>query len=332
MVDLARQFGEAMGNRKALRDALGTRADPRLLDTLTEPHERGAILVAAVFDAFFSVYINRTRDLIRIAYPDGRAIVPNFLDADLANRLAEEAAKSAMAIQNMCLRALDYCPPVDITFGDYLRALVTSERDLDAEDSMGYRAAVVNAFRARGIRPSGVISYSDDALSWDQYEGPSDVRLDFREFDAAKNDPGKLRKMFARTWLQVNAHLSQFRLANDLPVQSKSVTPRLLIRPDRLPESRVFAEFVQRAPDTFIDPDEPAAGTFTFRGGTTVLVNDIGEVQYMISKPMSGTEGDRRREAQRAFLKRTAESFSLAAHIAYDHEKENAFRGIHRGF
>jgi len=55
MVDLARQFGEAMGNRKALRSALGTRPDPHVLDTTFEPHERGAILVAAVFDAFFTV-------------------------------------------------------------------------------------------------------------------------------------------------------------------------------------------------------------------------------------------------------------------------------------
>ena len=90
-----------------------------------EPHERGAILVAAVFDAFFSVYISRTRDLIRMAYPDGRELVPNFLHADLANRLADEAAKTATRIQNICLRALDYCPPVDITFGDFLRSLVT---------------------------------------------------------------------------------------------------------------------------------------------------------------------------------------------------------------
>jgi hypothetical protein len=128
MVDLARQFGEAMGNRKALRSALGTPPDPRVLEAAFEPHERGTILVAAVFDAFFSCYINRTRDLVRMAYPDGRDIVPNFLNANLANRLADEAAKTASRIQNICLRALDYCPPVDISFGDYLRALSTLAR------------------------------------------------------------------------------------------------------------------------------------------------------------------------------------------------------------
>jgi hypothetical protein len=135
LVDLARQFGEAMGVRRALRNALGTPPDPHALDHTDEPHDRGAILVAAVFDAFFSVYIERTRDLVRMSYPDGRAIVPNFLHADLANRLAAEAAKTAMRIQNICMRALDYCPPVDITFGDFLRALVTSDRDAVADDA-----------------------------------------------------------------------------------------------------------------------------------------------------------------------------------------------------
>ena len=68
IVDLARQFGEAMGNRKALRSALGTPPDPRVLENTFEPHERGGILVAAVFDAFFTIYINRRQANLTV-YP-----------------------------------------------------------------------------------------------------------------------------------------------------------------------------------------------------------------------------------------------------------------------
>src|SRR5207245_10962177 len=53
LVQLARQFGEAIGMRKTLRAALGTPPNSRMLETVWEPHARGAILVAAVFDAFF---------------------------------------------------------------------------------------------------------------------------------------------------------------------------------------------------------------------------------------------------------------------------------------
>jgi len=47
----------------------------------------------------------------------------------------------------MCIRALDYCPPVDITFGDYLRALITADVDLVPGDEHHYRVAIIEAFR-----------------------------------------------------------------------------------------------------------------------------------------------------------------------------------------
>ena len=54
-------------------------------------------------------------------------------------------------VLNMCIRALDYCPPVDITFGEYLRALITADtRPGGRSTTCGYRVAFVEAFRERG--------------------------------------------------------------------------------------------------------------------------------------------------------------------------------------
>ncbi|HEY4596545.1 MAG TPA: hypothetical protein VIJ02_09120, partial [Thermoanaerobaculia bacterium] len=64
------------------------------------------------------------------------------------------------------IRALDHCPPVDVNFGDYLRALVTADRDLVPDDDRGYRIAVIEAFRRRGIYPQGVRSLSAESLCW----------------------------------------------------------------------------------------------------------------------------------------------------------------------
>src|SRR5439155_1325863 len=254
MVDLARQFGEAMGNRKALRSALGTPPDPSVLERTVEAHERGAILVAAVFDAFFSVYIDRTRDLVRMAYPDGRAIVPNFLPSDLANRLAEEAAKTATRIQNICLRALDYCPPVDITFGDYLRALVTADRDVMADDGRGYRSALINAFRLRGIRPEGVVSYSDEALSWDTYKGVSSSSVNpnfrklFKDLNEFEDEPDQKHKqqLYERLWGRAATFRRQLGLPSEYPVQAKSLNPLHRVRPDGSLQRQIVAESVQK--------------------------------------------------------------------------------------
>jgi hypothetical protein len=82
------------------------------------------------------------------------------------NRLAAEAAKSARHVLTMCVRALDYCPPVDLTLGEYLRALITADYDLVRDDDRCYRAAVIEAFRRRGIYPDDVRTLSVESLRW----------------------------------------------------------------------------------------------------------------------------------------------------------------------
>lgn len=177
LAKIAQQFGQAIGNRGALRDALGatdpqtdewkrSEPDPTLLTSTRKPHARGAILVAAVFAAFVSIYKKRTTDLLRIA-TGGTGILPEGdIHPDLAGRLADEAATSAKHILKMCIRALDYCPPVDITFGDYLRALITADLDMVPDDRYGYRIAIVEAFRSWGIYPLDVRSLSVESLQW----------------------------------------------------------------------------------------------------------------------------------------------------------------------
>jgi hypothetical protein len=176
--ELAQQFGQASGAHGALRDALGRYdpatntwqplvPDPVAFAQTTEPHARGSILVAAVFGAFLQIYQTRTADLLRLATA-GTGILPaGALHPDLINRLAQEAASAARHVLRMCIRALDYCPPVDLTFGDYLRALITADRDIVADDSLHYRVAVLDAFRRWGIYPAGVRSLSEESLLWD---------------------------------------------------------------------------------------------------------------------------------------------------------------------
>jgi len=62
----------------------------------------------------------------------GTGILPQgAIHPDLVNRMAEEAARISQRVLRMCIRALDYCPPVDITFGEYLRGIVTADQDLN---------------------------------------------------------------------------------------------------------------------------------------------------------------------------------------------------------
>src|SRR6185437_7273650 len=130
--ELARQFGTATGMHGALRSFIGEaqHGDYKKFREQSDPHLLGAVLVSAVFAAFDTIYRARTADLIRLA-TGGSGILPQgAISDDLADRLADEAAKVASQVLNMCIRALDYCPPVDLTFGDYLRAIITADHDL----------------------------------------------------------------------------------------------------------------------------------------------------------------------------------------------------------
>ncbi|MBL7856350.1 MAG: hypothetical protein JNM57_01575 [Cyclobacteriaceae bacterium] len=175
--ELATQFGQALENeRGALRSAIGKINDkgewekfepnPSEYQSVMEPHDRGAILVATVFDAFQRIYQYKTQDLIRIA-TNGTGILPKGnISPDLVKRLATEAQQIAEHLLHICIRALDYCPPIDISFGNYLRALITADLDIAPEDENGYRIALIEAFRARGIFPDRVNTMSVESLRW----------------------------------------------------------------------------------------------------------------------------------------------------------------------
>ena len=174
---LAQQFGTAIGSYGSLRDAIGHtdaksgewkphKPDTREYLTVTEPHARGSILVAAIFDAFINIYKNQVADLLRIA-SNGTGILPQGeLHPDLVSRLASEAARVAGHVLKMCIRALDYCHPVDITFGEFLRAIITADADLVDSDQRNYRLHFIDAFRRRGIYPQGINNLSVDSLCY----------------------------------------------------------------------------------------------------------------------------------------------------------------------
>lgn len=177
---LAQEFGKAMGNYGSLRDAIGYtdtetgqwvphQPDPNEYATKMEFHDRGAILVAAVFDAFLSIYKHRIKSLLRVA-TNGTGVLPDGdLHPDLVDLLANNAADTASRVLRICVRAVDYCPPVDLTFGDYLRAIITADIDMIADDERNYRVAFIEAFQKRGIFPGGVKSMSVEALAYEQY-------------------------------------------------------------------------------------------------------------------------------------------------------------------
>ena len=174
---LAVELGSAIGGYGSLRDAIGKidkktkewiprEPDPEEINRTFEPHARGSILVATVFDAFLTIYRSRIKDLMIIADHGIHERQNQTLHPTLIDRLAKEASKSAKHVLHMCIRALDYCPPVDLNFGDFLRAIISADIDLLKEDNRDYRLAFLEAFRRRGIFPGDVKTLSIESLKY----------------------------------------------------------------------------------------------------------------------------------------------------------------------
>lgn len=185
LLQLALEFGKASSRegefQRALRKAVDGWTSEKFADLQgaapalpDEAHDRGAMLVAAVFDAFLTLYRARQDDLVLLA-TGGTGVLPEGrLPQPLVKALAAEASKVASQLMGICIRALDYCPPVDCTFGDYLRAMITADRDVAPDDPRGYRLALIAGFSKRGIFPQNVPHLSPGSMVWEAPPVPID--------------------------------------------------------------------------------------------------------------------------------------------------------------
>jgi hypothetical protein len=335
-VNLAAQFGHATGKGDALRTALDT-PDPLAYEQATEPHERGSILVAAVFDGFFAGYQRRIRDLIRIA-SDGRGILPaGDLHPDLVDRLAREAASAAQDVLTMCIRAFEYLPPVDVTFGDYLRALVTADYDLVGEDGVEQRREMIEAFRSRGIFPDGVISLSESALRWPAatlgrlmpaqplVEGlvSGATRLRGRGAPKTRASDGDIYREL-RGWANQNA--GELCLDSGEPIKLDAFHATYRVKPDGQLAVEIVAQFTQKRDTT---GDLRFGGT-PFRSGATVVAQADGKVRFVIAKPSSkAREASQIASLDRRDWRDPAIPWGGDSYLRVRARRD--FRGLHRG-
>jgi hypothetical protein len=163
LVEFATQFGQALGQGKALRSMVETPSATDYTDA-DEEHDLGNVLAAAVIDGFLRSTNEASADLIRLATAGTGVLQPGALHPVLVDELTDVAVRTAQRVLGMCIRAFDFLPPVDLTFGDYLRALVTADFDLYPSDDRHLRANLVEAFRIRGITPQGVSSLAEGSL------------------------------------------------------------------------------------------------------------------------------------------------------------------------
>lgn len=294
-------LGDEMGaatnalGRGALRHSIRKMAmDPKPpeLAELTEPHERGEVLVAAVLTAFVKVWQQR---LDRRYHKEGRPSGPDFTVE--AWRVAEEGAKAAQHLLTMMIRAIDYLPPVHVEFRDVLMATLTADWQTSPDDTAyGYRDLLLASFERFGIRPHrsadqtrrGAFQAFDRRLNYDR-----------GNIESMRTDP---EGMFRFIW----ENRAQLEIAEDAYTRINSVRSVCRVGPDGMIVRETIAEYYQlikRA--TWRDLQRygigiPAAVSngeqFDLVGGGTLIFNEFGILKYHICNHIRSARQKRRIE------------------------------------
>jgi hypothetical protein len=315
LTDVARQFGETIGIGKALRTAVeapGTRK--RTARNAKDAYQLGGALVGAVYDAFGKVFARKTERYFRLATNGTGVLPPGDIPHDLADILAEEAVQLAHSFLTMCIRAIDYCPPVDVTLGEFLRAVITADHDVVADDKWDYRDAWIESFAERHIHPTeGVDFLSEDALLWkvpdlprNRIDALSFAELQFDGDPARASGTEELRRQAAALGSFVTQPhvLDRFGLARNGSPRLGSDTvsrPRVesircsrRVGPDGQVVFDLIAEVTQSRHTTAHD-----GRPFDFLGGATLIIGPDGTIRYVIGKSVLN-EG--RLRCQRDFM------------------------------
>ena len=297
---LARQFGYATAQKRALRNVFDQAPDPTRLARTMEPHARGAILVQAIFAAYRTTYLARVQDLLRLA-SGGSGILPEGRPhPDLVQRLAREAAETAQLFFERCVQAFTYLPPIDVTFSDFLRAIVTVDT-LTAPSNDSFRTSIIEACRRRGIYATTAGSLADDAVALPQYHGNELPALPSILSELVIRGTGNLgeyqdrgaadRKSDARIAIALRGWAAEYAEALGFVPVIKKITDietagfHSVIRRqiDGQPWVDTVIQFIQHRHDLTTED----LGGLVPKAAVTLVADARGDIRYLIDKPIA---------------------------------------------
>jgi hypothetical protein len=336
LTDIAREFGYArakQGKVNALRsgvdvagiagfdsDVLPSKENaPTPYDPALESHALGSVLVSAVFEAFVTIVRRKSARLFQIAGLDPNVIGQAALSDALVKAIAQEASDVAGQFLNICIRAIDYCPPADMEFGEYLRAIITADGDMERNDKWGFREALMRSFRRRRIFPDHVSFMTEDAMRWQSPNGALNIRdLAFRRlrFDGEPGQPASADELTRQAhalgrFVTDPKHADCFHLvaaAARLPKGVVQASPAIVqsVRVTRraAPDGRIMFDLVGEVTQSCTI--NRGGELFEMNGGCTVIIDPEGDVRYSIFKKF---DSENRRVRQHAAIKGPLKSF-----------------------
>jgi hypothetical protein len=287
---LADEMGQELLERRGcgLRNSLDLDPRPDLLDhpDYQEPHRRGEVLVGAVLTALVRTWARRLADLgIHEGGED---------DVKAIRRIAQEGAAAAGFLLTIAIRALDYTPPIDVLFGDYLSAVLTADAELvPYERQFKFRPALLESFADYGIRPT-----SDARRSglWQPPEADPNIEdrarltYDRIHLEALQRDPDEVFRFLWENRATLGLYPGTY-------TRVMSLRPCVRVGPDGFVLHETVAEYEQMMDVRAVElarlglrrPKGISPGTLIrLHGGGTLIFDDFGRLKFNVHKRLNG--------------------------------------------
>lgn len=273
----------------ALRRSVEITPDRNILKRLEfgEEHRRGEVLVAGVMRALLFAWVDRIKRLGDTRDPD------SLVDLKL---VAEEGADIADFLLTMAIRAIDYTPPIHITFGDFLSAMLTADAEVRADDERyKIRAHLKTEMAAYGIEPAS----EADSGYWIKAEDKIKDKL-VREGSHLGGLQTDKTEMFRHIW----NNRERLRLNTNAFNRVASVRPCVRVSPeDGFQIRETVVEWVQYLKVTADKLHEyglrkprsmPEDVEVPLEAGSTLILDEYGELKYAIRNSLPGPDSSRK--------------------------------------
>jgi hypothetical protein len=284
--EMGRELQEHRG--KALRSSLSIEPARDLLerDEFQLPHRRGEVLVAAALTALVRTWSHRLDELGASTLRGGepRAI----------RRIAEEGAAAAAYLLTLAIRALDYAPPIDLLFGDYLCAMLTADSEVSPEERrFKFRETLLRSFAEYGMTPA--LGAGAEGLWRTPQDDPHIAQkrpLVYKRvhFESLRQDPDEVFRFLWENRATLGLYPGTY-------TRVMSVRPCVRVAPDGFVLRETVAEWEQmmdvraaglrrlglRAPKGM-----SAGTTIRLHGGGTLIFDEFGKLKFNVHKRLIG--------------------------------------------
>jgi hypothetical protein len=246
------------------------------------------------FRRFLEVWLGRMKDLLSL---------PG--DSVPLQRAVRDGVAAAQHLLTMVIRALDYCPVVDLHFSEFLTALLTADYELLPDDGRyKYRDALRKQFALWGIGPPYILGHEDagrilEEGIWERPKDEEKLRYEGIHPESLRRDPDEVFRFLweNRKTLRVFEHAHTVIL---------SVRPCLRIGPDGFFVRETVSEYLQildlradQLRELKINKPEEMPGDTPVRlyGGGVLIFDEFSRLKYHICSRVNNADAQGKRLA-----------------------------------